>query len=124
MKNNGKSFIILIAVVVAMVLVVSMLLSGAGAKEVTYSEMLTMFRGEQVVQFEVAKDNTLTFKTADGALYYHPFRYALFPRRRAVPADPYNTHHPVGGGPWTPRTVCVNRRTHTFPRGEGGSPQG
>ncbi|MBR4053840.1 MAG: ATP-dependent zinc metalloprotease FtsH [Clostridia bacterium] len=74
MKNNGKSFIILIAVVVAMVLVVSMLLSGAGAKEVTYSEMLTMFRGEQVVQFEVAKDNTLTFKTADGALYYHSLR--------------------------------------------------
>jgi len=79
MKNNGKSFIVWIVVIVATVLLVSVLFSGAGAKEVNYSEMLTMFRGEQVVRFEIAKDNTLTFETADGTIYYHPLRdVALF----------------------------------------------
>ncbi len=79
MKNNSKSFLVWIAVIVGVVLLVSFLFSGAGAEEVTYSEMLTMFREEQVVRFEVSKNNTLTFETVDKKLYYHSLRdVALF----------------------------------------------
>ena len=79
MKNNTKSFIVWIAVIVGMVILLGVLFSGTGAKEVSYSEMLTMFREEQVVKFEVSKNNTLTFETADKKLYYHSLRdVALF----------------------------------------------
>ncbi len=79
MKNNGKSFLVWIAVIVGAVFLASVLFSGATAEEVSYSEMLTMFRNEQVVEFEVSKNNTLTYKTADDKLYYHSLRdVALF----------------------------------------------
>lgn len=74
MKNNGKSIIVWIAVIALMVVCVSVLFSSAGAKEVTYSEMLGMFRDEQVTKFEVSKNNTLLFETTDGVIYQHKLR--------------------------------------------------
>ena len=61
MKNNTKSAALWIAVILGAVLLLSVLFSGTGAKEVPYSQMLEMFRNEEVVRFEVSKSNTLTF---------------------------------------------------------------
>ena len=74
MKNNTKSAVLWIAVILGAVLLLSVLFSGTGAKEVPYSQMLEMFRNEEVVRFEVSKSNTLTFETKDGTKYYHSLR--------------------------------------------------
>ena len=74
MKNNTKSAALWIAVILGAVLLLSVLFSGTGAKEVPYSQMLEMFRNEEVVRFEVSKSNTLTFETKDGTKYYHSLR--------------------------------------------------
>ena len=74
MKNNTKSAALWIAVILGAVLLLSVLFSGTGAKEVPYSQMLEMFRNEEVVRFEVSKNNTLTFETKDGTKYYHSLR--------------------------------------------------
>ena len=66
MKNNSKSAALWIAVILSVVLLLSFLFAGTGAKEVPYSQMLEMFRNEEVVRFEVSKSNTLTFETKDG----------------------------------------------------------
>ena len=74
MKNNTKSAALWIVVILGAVLLLSVLFSGTGAKEVPYSQMLEMFRNEEVVRFEVSKSNTLTFETKDGTKYYHSLR--------------------------------------------------
>ena len=74
MKNNTKSAALWIAVILGAVLLLSVLFSGTGAKEVPYSQMLEIFRNEEVVRFEVSKSNTLTFETKDGTKYYHSLR--------------------------------------------------
>ena len=74
MKNNSKSAALWIAVILGVVLLLSFLFAGTGAKEVPYSQMLEMFRNEEVVRFEVSKSNTLTFETKDGTKYYHSLR--------------------------------------------------
>ena len=74
MKRNGKSIIIWIVVIALAVLCVSALMSGSGAKEVTYSQVLQMFRAEQVVEFEIDRSNVLTFLTKDNVIYEHELR--------------------------------------------------
>ncbi len=74
MKRNGKSIIIWIVVIALAVLCVSALMSGSGAKEVTYSQVLQMFRAEQVVEFEIDRSNVLTFLTKDNVVYEHELR--------------------------------------------------
>ncbi len=74
MKNNGKSILIWIVVIALAVLCVSALMSGSGAKEVPYSQVLQMFRAEQVTEFEVSSRNVLTFVTKDGTVYEHKLR--------------------------------------------------
>lgn len=73
MKNNGKSLIIWLVVIALAVVSISALLSGSGGKDVTYSEMLTMFRNEEVTKFQVDRRNTLIFETKDG-IYQHKLR--------------------------------------------------
>ncbi len=74
MKRNGKSIIIWIVVIALAVLCVSALMSGSGAKEVPYSQVLQMFRAEQVVEFNVDRSNVLTFLTKDNVIYEHELR--------------------------------------------------
>ena len=59
MKNNGKSIIIVLVVLALMVVSVSALFAGSGIKNLSYSEVLTMFREGQVVEFVVNKNNVL-----------------------------------------------------------------
>ncbi|MBQ3154920.1 MAG: ATP-dependent zinc metalloprotease FtsH [Clostridia bacterium] len=74
MKNNGKSIIIVLVVLALMVVSVSALFAGSGIKNLSYSEVLTMFREGQVVEFVVNKNNVLYFKTDDGEEYQHKLR--------------------------------------------------
>ena len=74
MKNNGKSIIIVFVVLALMVVSVSALFAGSGIKNLSYSEVLTMFREGEVVEFVVNKNNVLYIKTEDGAEYKHELR--------------------------------------------------
>ncbi len=79
MRNNGKSIIILLIAAALMVVCVSALFAGASVKDVPYSDVLNAFHDEQVVKFEVGKNNVLVYETADGARYQHKLRdLALF----------------------------------------------
>ncbi len=79
MKSNGKTLIVWLVAIALMIVCVSALLSGGNAKTVTYSEVLTMFREEQVTEFEVNNRNILTLRTTDGTKYQHELRdLALF----------------------------------------------
>lgn len=74
MKNSRKSILIWLIAILLMVVCVSVLFGSVGTNEVTYSEVLTMFREEQVARFEVTKSNVLIFETTDGARYQHKLR--------------------------------------------------
>lgn len=74
MKNNKKSLIVWLVAVALMIICVSALLSGSNAKQITYSEVLTMFHEGQVSEFQVDRRNVLTMVTKDGARYQHELR--------------------------------------------------
>ncbi|MCH5183330.1 MAG: ATP-dependent zinc metalloprotease FtsH [Oscillospiraceae bacterium] len=73
MKSNKKSLLVWLIVIALAVVFVSALLSGSGAEEVTYGEVLYMFRNEEIRAAEIDRSGTLMFETPNG-VYRHKLR--------------------------------------------------
>ena len=71
MKNNGKSIIVWIVAIVLMIVCVSALFAGTGAKEISYDKMYGMFVKEEVVKYQIDRNQTIYLETKDGTVYQH-----------------------------------------------------
>ena len=71
MKNNGKSVIVWILAIVLMIVCVSVLFAGTGAKEISYDKMYGMFLKEEVVKYQIDRNQTIYLETKDGTIYQH-----------------------------------------------------
>ena len=71
MKNSGKSVIVWIIAIVLMIVCVSALFAGTGAKEITYDKVYEMFLKKEVVKYQIDKNQTIYLETKDGTVYQH-----------------------------------------------------
>jgi ATP-dependent Zn protease len=71
MKNNGKSIIVWIVAIVLMIVCISALFTGTGAKEISYDKMYGMFLKEEVVKYQIDRNQTIYLETKDGTVYQH-----------------------------------------------------
>ena len=71
MKNSGKSFIVWIIAIVLMIVCVSALFTSTGAKEISYDKMYGMFLKEEVVKYQIDRNQTIYLETKDGTRYQH-----------------------------------------------------
>ena len=77
MKSNWKSWLIFGALMIAVIIVASMIIrnSNGGRKRIdTFSEVVTKFERDEVVEFLLSKDNTLYIKDVSGVEYYYKVR--------------------------------------------------
>ncbi len=77
MKSNWKSWLIFGALMIAVIIVASMIIrnSNGGRKRIdNFSEVVTKFERDEVVEFLLSKDNTLYIKDVSGVEYYYKVR--------------------------------------------------
>ena len=77
MKSNYKSWIIFGGLMIAVIVIASMIIGGmnGGRKRIeTFSEVVTKFENNEIVEFNVQKDDTLVLKDVSGVEYYFKIR--------------------------------------------------
>lgn len=79
MKNNYKIIIFYVALIAVILIATATLFSNMQSDNLLYSDIVDMFKGEQVKQFEVDENNVLTILTQDNRTYSYKLRdFSLF----------------------------------------------
>ncbi len=79
MKNNYKIIIFYVALIAVILIATATLFSNMSSDNLIYSDIIDMFKSEQVKQFEVDENNVLTILTHDNRTYSYKLRdFSLF----------------------------------------------
>lgn len=73
MKNNLKVIVLYIVIILVLLSIASILFGNTPADQKTYSDIVALFKEDQVEQFEISTENKLTLVTRD----HQTIRYAL-----------------------------------------------
>ena len=74
MKENLRGILIYVAIFLVLVVGATFMLNNESAKDVPYSEVVTLFNNGEVAEFSL-KDSTLHMKLQDGSLKKAELRY-------------------------------------------------
>ena len=77
MKSNYKSWIIFGALMIAVIAIASLIINGSngGRKKIeTFSDVVAKFENNEIVEFNLQKDDTLILKDVSGVEYYYKLR--------------------------------------------------
>jgi len=109
MKNNYKSIIFYLVLVVGILVAVSLLLSGTDTDQTIYSDLTELFQSESVKSFKVDGKNNVIIETQDGerleytlrdfSVFYSDFHELILSQKEAGIIEKYD-YEIVDSLPW------------------------
>ena len=74
MKKNTKIILFYIIMIAAVLVITSVMFNSVDTEETVYSDIIELFKKEQVTKFTIDTDNKITVTTKEGKLYSYTLR--------------------------------------------------